>query len=144
MTVKNNIHSIRTGEKRSTTRAPAVKLDEKLKNELLSQVLEEGIVIVHCTHTSVSYGAIRIWNTTVLVDRQSGSRSRLLHALNISIAPVWTEVFPGSAVRFTLIFAPLPRGCESFDLFEDIPQAGGFFVENIQRNRNDVYRLDIV
>ncbi len=144
MTVINSTHCVRTGEKESATRAPLIKLDEKLKNEILGQIEEEGIVIVHCTHTSGSYGAIRIWNTTVLVDRQSGSRSRLLHALNISVAPVWTEVFPGSAVRFTLIFAPLPHGCESFDLFEDIPQPGGFFVENIQRNRSDVYRVDII
>ena len=125
------------------TESPAVTLDEKLKNELLSQVREEGTVIVHCTYTAATHEFIRIWNSTVLIDRQSGNRSRLLHAENITIAPVWMEVPEGSTARFTLIFAPLPKTCDSFDLFEDIPQAGGFHIKGILRNKSDIYRVVI-
>jgi hypothetical protein len=48
------------------------------------------------------------------------------------------------AVKFTLFFAPLPKSCEFFDLLEDIPQAGGFFIQNIKRNKSDIYNLDIL
>ena len=68
----------------------------------------------------------------------------MLHAENITIAPQWMEVQPGATVRFTLIFAPLPKSCEFFDLLEDIPQSGGFFIQNIKRNKSDVYRVFIV
>jgi hypothetical protein len=127
----------------TTTATPAIKLDKKLREEILSQVHEEGMVIVHCTYLAEVAGAIRIWNSTVLIDLQSGSRSKLLHAENITIAPVWMEVPPGSTVRFTLIFAPLPKTCETFDLYEDIPQPGGFLIKAIRRNKSDVYNVTI-
>ena len=66
------------------------------------------------------------------------SRSRLLHTENITIAPVWMNVQGGSTARFALIFAPLPKSCESFDLFEAIPQSGGFQIKDIRRNKSDV------
>ena len=122
---------------------PDVKLAKELREEILSQVHEEGMVIVHCTYLAEVAGAIRIWNSTVLIDLQSGSRSKLLHAENITIAPVWMEVPPGSTVRFTLIFAPLPKTCETFDLYEDIPQPGGFLIKAIRRNKSDVYNVTI-
>ena len=139
---KNNIETEEHVE--TTTAAPSVKLDKRLKEEILSQVQEEGTVIVHCSYTALFDERIRIWNSTVLVDNQSGSRSRLLHALNITIAPVWMDLQGGTPTRFTLIFAPLPKSCDSFDLFEDIPQAGGFEVRGIRRNKSDVYNVTIV
>jgi len=122
---------------------PAVKLEPGLKEELLTRIEEEGIVIVHCSYTTRFVSSIRIWNSAVLIDQVSGSRSRLLHALNISIAPEWTEVAGGSTARFTLIFAALPKACESFDLFEDIPFPDRFEVKGIQRNEQDVYQVII-
>ena len=44
---------------------------------------------------------------------------------------------------FTLVFSGLPKECESFDLKEEIPEEGGFFVKNIRRNNSDVYRIKI-
>jgi hypothetical protein len=99
----------------TATAATAVKFDDKLKDEILSQVHEEKAVIVHCSY----------------------------NAENISIAPEWTYVPEGKSYRFTLIFAPLPKSCEFFDLLEDIPQAGGFFIQNIKRNKSDVYHVKI-
>jgi len=124
--------------------APTVKIDKRLKEELLFQIQEEGMVIVHCSHTTVFGTNIRIWNSTVLIDRESDNRSRLLHALNITIAPIWMEVPPGSTVRSTLFFSSLPKTCEIFDLLEDIPESDGFEIRGIKRNKSDVYKVTIV
>ena len=126
------------------TLAPAVKLDEKLKDELLTQVQEENVVILHCSYDAVEGGVIRIWNSTFLVDEASGNRSKLLHAENISFAPTWTLLEFGATFRFTLIFSPLPKTCEMFTLFEDIPEEGGFLIKNIKRNKSDIYHVKIV
>jgi hypothetical protein len=127
----------------STTTTPAVKLEDKLKDEVLSQIHEEGMVIVHCTYSVEIDSYIRIWKSTFLIDKASGDRSNMHHAENITIAPEWTYVPEGKSYRFTLIFAPLPKSCEFFDLLEDIPLAGGFFVQNIKRNKSDVYHVTI-
>jgi hypothetical protein len=122
---------------------PAVKLDKRLMEELLSQIQEEPMVIVHCSFTAEITMNIRIWNSTFLIDHLSGSRGRLLHAENITIAPVWMEVPARANIMFTLIFAPLPKSCEVFDLYEDIPEDGGFHIKGIKRNRSDVYNVKI-
>ena len=127
-----------------TETVPTVKISKKLKEELLSQIQEEGVVIVHCSHTTIYGTNIRIWNSTVLIDKETGNRSKMLHALNIPIAPIWMEVPPGSTIRFTVFFSPLPKTCEIFDFVEDIPESGGFFVRGIKRNKSDVYRVTIV
>ncbi len=131
------------GHPETATAPPAVIFDENLKEEILGQIREEGTVIVHCSYTALLDEGIRIWNSTVLVDRQSGSRSRLLHAENIPVAPVWMQIWAGTTARFTLIFAPLPKTCELFDLFEDIPLPGAFHIRDIRRNKSDVYRVTI-
>lgn len=107
-------------------------------------VLEDSYVYVHCNfHNTYREMLIRIWKTTFLIDKGSGSRSKLVHAENISFAPIWTQIPDGSRYTFLLIFSSLPKTCQRFDLLEDIPQAGGFFIENIQRNQTDVYHIDI-
>jgi hypothetical protein len=127
----------------TTTTAPTVRIDDKLKDEILSQIQEEKAVIVHCTYNAIIDGGIRIWSSTFLIDKASGDRSTMHHAENISIAPEWTYAPEGKTCRFTLIFSPLSKSCEFFDLLEDIPQAGGFFVQNIKRNKSDVYHVNI-
>ena len=126
-----------------TTTNPTVKLDDKLREEILSRIHEEKAVIVHCVYNAAMDGGIRIWNSTFLIDKASGDRCTMHHAENITLAPEWTYVPEGKTCRFTLIFAPLPKSCESFDLLEDIPQAGGFFIQSIWRNRSDVYHVII-
>ena len=124
--------------------APTVKIDKRLKEELFSQIQEEGMVILHCSYTAGFGTSIRIWNTTVLIDKASGTRSGLLHALNITMAPIWMEVPAGSTVRFTLIFLSLPKTCEIFDFLEDIPRPDRFEIRGIKRNKSDVYNVTIV
>ena len=126
------------------TVVPSVKIDPRLKEEILSQIQEEKAVIIHCSYNSNIDGGIRIWNTTFLIDKASCDRCPMHHAENISIAPTWKLVPAGKPFRFTLIFAPLHKSCEFFDLFEDIPQAGGFFIQNIKRNKSDVYNVVII
>lgn len=133
-----------TSTEQEVTLVPTVKIDPQLKNEVLAHVQEEKVVIVHCSYDSPIDSGIRIWNTTVLIDKASGDRSTMHHAENISIAPTWTLVPAGRRYRFTLIFAPLPKSCEFFDLFEDIPESGGFHIQNIKRKKSDVYHVKII
>ena len=92
------IHTCNTGTEeqvQAATQVPAVRFDDKLKDEILGQIHEEKAVIVHCTYKAEIDGGIRIWNTTFLIDKASGDRSHLHHAENISMAPEWTYVPEG-------------------------------------------------
>jgi hypothetical protein len=129
------------GHSETTTVHPSVKLEDEVREEILSQIHEEGMVIVHCSYHAEIDGGIRIWRTTFLIDKASGDRSTMHHAENITMAPEWTFVPEGKSWRFTLVFSPLPKSCEFFDLLEEIPQPGGFFVQNIRRNKSDVYHV---
>jgi hypothetical protein len=107
-------------------------------------VLEQSHVYVHCYfNNTVKDMLIRIWKTTFLVDKSSSHRSKLVHIENISYAPQWTMIPENKLYQFLLIFEALPKGCEIFDLLEDIPQPGGFFVADILRNKKDVYHVYI-
>jgi hypothetical protein len=106
--------------------------------------LEASHVYVHCYfNNTVKDMLIRIWKTTFLVDKNSSHRSKLVHVENISYAPQWTVIPENKLFQFLLIFDALPKGCEIFDLLEDIPQPGGFYVANIMRNKKDVYHVYI-
>lgn len=120
---------------------PKVEIDKQLLTELLALTKEEKQVIVHCLFDARNMlGAkIRIWPTTYLYDLGSSHRSELAHADNISFCPQWTDVPEGKVVHFSLLFSGLPSGCSTFDLIEEIPQAGGFKVTGIKRNETDVY-----
>ena len=105
----------------------------------LTQVAEEQQITLHCSYNRTSL--CRIWKTTFLVCSQTGKKAQISHALNIPWYPRWKQFSPNEP--FTLIFEPLPKGCTSFDLLEDIPQYGGFMKTNILRNKSDVYRLNL-
>lgn len=126
------------------TIVPVIELEEELKQELLSKAEETGQVIVHGRFTCrAPWELIRVWNTTYLIDRSLGSRSKLLYAEKICIAPMWTILYQGDTLRFMLVFEALPKECKVFDLAEIIPEPGGFLVENIRRNSQDVYTIDL-
>jgi hypothetical protein len=110
--------------------------------ELQTVTLEEGHVYVHCHfNNGPQESLIRIWKSTYLIPHGSSERSVLLHAENISIAPVWTRMPGNREFRFLLIFSGLPSDCTTFDLVEDIPEPGGFFAGDIARNSTDVYHV---
>lgn len=107
--------------------------------------LEDQHVYVHCYFKNEQEEMlIRVWRSTFLIDRASGSRSELIHAENISFAPQWTIIRGKITFSFLLIFSALPKDCKVFDLVEDIPQAGGFHISGIKRNELDVYHVDIL
>ena len=123
----------------------APQLDEELKQEVQQIVDAEQQVIVHCKYTATAEGdMIRIWKSTFLYARESSHKSSLINTQKISIYPNWTFVDDNKAFYFTLIFSGLPTSCKSFDLIENIPEPGGFFVANIIRNNLDVYNVDIL
>lgn len=98
---------------------------------------EERQTIVHCTISSDDENyAYRIWPSTFLIERETDKRAKLITAFNISFAPQWTM---NDGKGFTLIFEGLSKGCKIFDLKEIIPQEGGFEVNDINRNKTDVY-----
>lgn len=109
------------------------------------QVLEEKQVIIHCRYAcSNPYGMnIRIWPSTYLIAKDVAHKSELVHAENIPLAPAWMVVPQGASNQFSLIFTGLPKACQKFDLVEIIPQEGGFYVSNIERNQMDVYAVEI-
>lgn len=121
------------------------KIAEEILALLKPKIEEEKQVIVHCCFPAVPFfgNLIRIWKTTVLLDENIGHKSQLIHAENISIFPDWTEVPPMKDFWFTLVFSGLPKECKMFNLKEEIPEEGGFFVKNIARNNSDVYRIKI-
>jgi len=121
---------------------PVVDLD--VLEAISPEVLQDGYVYVHCHFRNEWQDAlIRIWKTTFLVDHGSGTKSRLVHAENISLAPIWTMITDQQVHSFLLIFEALPKGCKLFDMVEEIPQPGGFHIENIHRNPSDVYHIDL-
>lgn len=110
-----------------------------------SWTLEDQHVYVHCYYKNeVEEMLIRVWRSTFLIDKVTGTRSELIHAENISFASQWTIIKGRRVFRFLLIFSALPKECKVFDLMEDIPQTGGFFVPAIKRNELDVYHVDIL
>ncbi|MGC3944937.1 MAG: hypothetical protein QM762_10545 [Chryseolinea sp.] len=121
---------------------PAIELE--VLESISPETLYDGYVYVHCHFENEWQDAlIRIWKTTFLVDLVSGYKSRLIHAENISFAPIWTIIADQRTHTFLLIFEALPKPCKMFDLVEEIPQPGGFHVQNIHRNPTDVYHIHI-
>jgi len=114
----------------------------KAKTKTLEET--ERQVTVHCRFQTITPTWIRIWKTTYLIDQATGHRSPLLTQVGITLYPQLTPVKAKSEIYFTLVFAPLPPDCKVFDLIEEIPEPGRFEVFGIQRNKSDVYRVEIV
>ena len=120
---------------------PQVEIDQALK-ELL-QVQEDRVTIVHCRYYFSQPHHARIWPTTYLIE-EDGSRRKLLHAFNISLAPNWTLYFLfDDYVRFTLVFEGLSKGCNEFSLQEAITEPGAFYSDILKRNNSDVYKAEV-
>lgn len=117
------------------------KKEEKTSKTLVET--HERQTIVHCKHFGQIGDGVRIWKTTFLIEKPSGTKRKLVHAENITMYPNWTVLERNGAYPFSLYFEGLSKSCTSFDLKEIIPQDGGFNVENIPRNQTDVYQVVI-
>lgn len=130
------------------TDLPPVKTTPKVDPDVLAAIetewLEDAFIYVHC-HVPNHWREmlIRIWRTTFLIDQHSSARAALLHAINISYAPLWTQIPRSGQYTFLLIFEMLPKSTTVFDLVEEIPQPGGFHIQSIVRNQTDVYHVTI-
>ena len=119
-----------------------VEIDPILKNEIKTLCEEECQVVVHCSLLIPYPMRLRIWKSTHLISHNSNKQSVLVHAENISFHPQWTICFEG-IYQFTLFFKGLPKDCTVFDLFENIPEPGGFMKKNVKRNNSDVYHIKL-
>jgi hypothetical protein len=123
---------------------PKIKIDEKILEAAKNEADLEKQVIIHCLVKSSHIDTyVRIWKSTYLRDKDSSHKSKLLTAHNITFYPIWMPVKSGRNAKFTLVFSALPKECTFFDLFEDIPQGGGFYSGLISRNKTDVYSVDL-
>ena len=121
------------------------KVDVETLASIDPSTMEDSFVYVHCHFNNTSDDMlIRIWSTTFLVDRDSTTRSQLVHAENISYAPQWTMIPKKGDFTFLLIFGGLPKSCVVFDMIEEIAQPSGFHIKNIKRNETDVYHIDLL
>lgn len=121
-----------------------VEICSELKDEILLLRNEEQQVIIHCSIYAIDFGdAARIWESTYLIDKETGKTYNLLFADGISLAPKWTLIPFNKPLEFTLIFKGLPKSCKVFDLMEIIAEEGGFEVLNVTRNSTDVYYVTI-
>lgn len=130
-----------------TVELPVVKpvIETDVLTSIDPKTLEDSHVYVHCyVDDPGDELLIRIWKTTFLIDRASGTKAELMHAENITIAPLWTMIPGGNPFRFLLIFSSLPKSCTKFDFVEEISQPGGFFFTDISRNERDVYHITIL
>jgi hypothetical protein len=137
-----------TAKAKTGIEEPPVKAKPEVDMEVLlsihPELMEDSFVYVHCHFQNREEGAlIRIWKTTFLIDASTSTRSQLVHAENISIAPQWTMIPDRQRYTFLLIFSALPKACKQFDLKEEISQPGGFHIKNIPRNETDVYHVDL-
>lgn len=143
----NSIFFPKLGRIGHTIEPPIIKpiIERDVLTSIDSQTQEESHVYIHCyVDAPEDELLIRIWKTTFLIDRSTNSKSGLVHAENITIAPLWTMIPGGSPFRFLLIFSSLPKSCTQFDFVEEISQPGGFFFTNIIRNERDVYHITIL
>ena len=123
------------------TSRPKIKIDEEILTYL--QTEEQRTTIVHCRIYSPFPTLARIWNTTCLLE-DNGNKVPLIKAFNISMAPDWTWFLPESNFfSFTLLFEGLSKECSLFQVVEEINEPGGFFSDRIQRNKTDVYQVEL-
>ncbi len=131
-----------------TTVEPPVKAKPSVDLDAFAllhpDLMNDAYVYVHCHFDNQWRDTlVRIWKTTYLVDRHSAAKAELVHAENITYAPLWTLIPDRQPFTFLLIFSGLPKSCRIFDLLEQIPTPGGFHVPAIARNESDVYQVDL-
>jgi len=121
---------------------PKQYISADLKEQLNLQ--QQFYTIIHCTFKALEKedAFIRIWPTTILLENV-GNEKKLLQMDNMIAPPKWIRLFSGTTHHFTLYFEGLSKECTSFDFLEKINESGAFFVQGIQRNKTDIYRIDL-
>ena len=110
---------------------------EECTETKIQDLESNGQITVHIRIKSS--GLIRIWPCIKLRCQQTGKEAKFVHALHVGIYPHWMLLTAGSV--YTLVFEKLDNHCNVFDVLEDIPEHGGLCIRNLNRNADDVYRL---
>jgi hypothetical protein len=127
-----------------TKQITTIDIDEQLLHDVQQQVDYENQMIVHCSYTGLSdFDAIRIWPTTFLLSTNFDTYSQLTHIENLSAFPQWTPVAKGETKTFTLYFAKLPKAVQEFTFAEIISEPGAFMINDIPRNKKEVYHVNL-
>jgi hypothetical protein len=113
------------------------------KEAIVEEVRPREPVVVHVRCAPFYASALRIWQSTFLFDRDSAHASILVGFEKISLYPDWHMVPLGRPHQFTLLFEPLPKSVQVFDLSEVIPEPRGWHFPGIRRNQEDIYWLDL-
>lgn len=114
--------------------------------DTLEQEQENKFTIVHCTYYAkpkyVNGGWVTIWPTTYLVHPVTNERLQLQHALSVPVAPE-RHFFKraGECKKFTLIFPQVPEDWTTFHLKEFCDSGSGFYVFDLPRNEQGIYRV---
>ena len=123
---------------------PQLPVPEILTLEIpkeLVLVQEDRQVILHCSFLAFPGALIRVWPNTFLITKEAKEKIPMIHAENISFAPVWTQLNGYGIFTFTLIFKGLPKDCSFFDMVEEVSETGSFLISDIQRNTSDIYQV---
>lgn len=136
--------TVKTEDDLLILRESKINIAEETKEKLLSLVVEESQVIIHCKlFNPYPWAFARIWETTYLIDDATNHRSHLLFADGISKYPCSTAIPMKTTLYFTLIFSALPKSCKAFRLHEQTAGKTGFHTPMIKRNGVDVYSIDL-
>ena len=119
---------------------PSKHADEAILRKTEFVLTQEKQVVIHFTFKCKPGMAFRIWKTTYLITER-GNKIPLIFWSGISLYPKWTRLNHVGKYQFTLIFNGLPNECRVFSLVEEINEPGGFLVNKLIRNEEDVYQI---
>ncbi len=121
-----------------------IEIDIGLLEQIKTNEDVEGQIVVHCAYFAQNaYDKIRIWPTTILAAADNSAVSELQHVEGLRPFPLWTSMYANETKHFTLIFSRLPRSVDQFHFLELIPEDGAFEVNDLKRNKQDVYHIKL-
>lgn len=131
----------------NTITSPGINSPVVIDEELLHLPMEEGQVAIHINHHSCfsscigsSICSVSVNPNAYLQPNNISTRSLLVHTVNIETDDKNISIRK-EVKKFSLIFSGLPKNAASFDFIE--PCSTGWRLLNINRNKSDVYKLQI-
>jgi hypothetical protein len=130
--------SVAVPEKKKTVPVP-----DELKSTL--EITEtESQITVFINRGIQSFGCSeRIWPCIELRSKTTDERAKLLHLEGLLPFPNWTHVAAGQHLSYCMVFERLGKNATRFDIVEEIPSPGGFFLPDVVRNQTDVYHFQL-
>ena len=141
---------------KTETPSPQIKIDfsqfnqaqgkHVMDEDLLHLPEEVGQVVIHINNHPCSSDCVfinecsfRINSKVFLLPNINSAKSVLVHAINVELNK--EILFRKRVTKFSLIFSGLPKSATSFNFIE--PGETGWRLLNINRNKEDVYKLKI-